>query len=225
PQVQNIVFVRGFSFFGQGQAHAMSFVTLRPWDERPGEENSALALVDRAMGALSRVKEAMVFALNPPAIPGFGVASGFTFMLQDRAGQGRDALLAARDQLLGLAARSPVLAQVRPEAQEEAPQLRVNIDRIKARALGLSIADVNATLAISFGSAYANDFSREGRILRVLLQADAPYRMTPEDILSLEVRNELGEMVPFDAFTTVEWTAGAPELERYNGYPAATISG
>ena len=225
PQVLNVVFVRGFSFFGQGQSNAMSFVTLHPWEERPGARNSAGALVARATAALSRVKEAMVFVLNPPSIPSLGVAAGFTFKLQDRAGRGNEALLAARNQLLGLASRSPVLTQVRPEGQEDAPQLRVLIDRITARALGLSIGDVNDTLSITFGSAYANDFSRGGRILQVLLQADAPFRMTPKDVLDLKVRNSQGEMVPFGAFTSVEWTAGPPQLERYNGYPSMTISG
>lgn len=225
PQTKNVVFVRGFSFFGQGQSNAMAFVSLHPWEERKGEENSAGSLVDRATRVLFAIQQAMVFTLNPPSIPELGVASGFTFKLQDRAGQERQALIDARNQLLGAASQSPVLTAVRPEGQEDAPQLRVLIDRIKARALGLSIGDVNATLAIAFGSAYANDFSREGRVLRVLLQADAPYRMTPADILDLRVRNAQGEMVPFGAFTTVEWTAGAPQLDRYNGYPAMTISG
>ncbi|HYG25854.1 MAG TPA: efflux RND transporter permease subunit, partial [Caulobacteraceae bacterium] len=225
PQIRSVIFIRGFSFFGQGQANAMSFATLLPWDERPGEENSAQALVARATGALARIREAMVFALNPPAIQGLGVASGFTFKLQDRGGQGGEALLQARNQLLGLASQSPLLVGVRPEGQADAPQLRVQIDRIAARAMGLAIRDVNATLAIMFGSAYANDFSRDGRILRVLLAADAPYRMTPQDVLDLQVRNDQGQMVPFGAFTTVEWTAGTPQVERYNGYPAMTISG
>jgi multidrug efflux pump len=225
PQIRNVVFIRGFSFFGQGQANAMAFTTLRPWDERPGEENSAQTLVARATATFAGIKEALVFALNPPAIQGLGVASGFTFKLQDRAGQGQEALLQARNQLLGLASQSPLLVAVRPEGQADAPQLRVQIDRIAARAMGLAIRDVNATLAIMFGSAYANDFSRDGRILRVLLSADAPYRMTPQDVLDLQVRNDQGQMVPFGAFTTVEWTAGTPQVERYNGYPAMTISG
>jgi multidrug efflux pump len=225
PQTRSIVFVRGFSFFGQGQSNAMAFVSLQPWDERPGEENNALTLVGRANAALSQVKQAMIFTLNPPSIPALGVAAGFTFKLQDRAGLGQQALVQARNRLLAAASQSPVLTAVRPEGQADSPQLRVLIDRIKARALGLSIADVNATLAIAFASSYANDFSREGRILRVLLQADAPYRMTPEDILALRVRNAQGEMVPFGAFTTTEWTAGPPQMERYNGYPAMTISG
>jgi multidrug efflux pump len=225
PQVDAITIVRGFSFFGQGQSNALSFVTLKPWGERSGEENNALTIVAKANAAWQNIRQAFVFSLNPPSIPSLGVASGFTFKLQDRAGRGSAALLQARNQLLGAAAQSSLLTAVRPEGQADSPQLRVLIDRIKARALGLSIADVNATLAISFASSYANDFSREGRILRVLLQADAPLRMTPDDVLNLRVRNALGEMVPFGAFTSVEWTAGPPQLERYNGYPAMTVSG
>jgi len=225
PQVKNMVFVRGFSFFGQGQNNAMGFISLHPWDERKGKDNSADTLAGKALGALMQIKEAMVFTLNPPSIPELGTASGFTFKLEDRGGNGATALLQARNEMLGLAGQSQVLAGVRPEGQEDAPQLRVDIDRIKARALGLSVGDVNATLAIAFGSAYANDFTRDGRVLRVLLQADAAYRMTPQDVLDLKVRNAQGEMVPFGAFTGVEWTAGPPQLQRYNGYPAMTISG
>jgi multidrug efflux pump len=225
PQVQNILFVRGFSFFGQGQSNAMAFVRLHPWDERPGEENSAQALVAKASAALAGIKEAIAFTLNPPAIQGLGVASGFTFQLQDRAGLGNAALLEARNQLIGLASQSPVLTAVRAEAQADAPQLRVEVDRIAARALGLAVGDINSTLAIAFGSAYANDFSREGRILRVLISADAPFRMTPQDVLDLKVRNGQGVMVPFGSFTTVGWTAGPPQLDRYNAYPSTTVSG
>ncbi|MFN3580766.1 MAG: multidrug efflux RND transporter permease subunit [Pseudomonas sp.] len=225
PQVDNVVFVHGFSFFGQGQAHAISFVSLLPWDERPGVENSAQTLVQRAMGRLMQIKEASVFVLNPPAIPALGVAGGFTFKLQDRSGAGPEALIAARNQLLGAASQSDLLVGVRPEGEEAAPRLRVDVDRIKARALGLSISDINSTLSITFGSAYANDFTREGRIHRVMIQADADFRMTPTDVLNLKVRNADGDIVPFGAFTSVTWTAGPPQLQRYNGYPATTISG
>ena len=225
PQVANVVLVRGFSFFGQGQANAIMFTPLTHWDERKGEENSAAGIAGRAMGAFSQIKEGFVFSLSPPSIPELGTASGFTFKLQDRGGNGRQALLDARNQMLGGASQSKLLANVRPEGQEDAPVLKVDIDRIKARALGLSIGDVNTTLAITFGSAYANDFTRDGRVLRVLLQADAESRMTPEDVLHLKVRSSTGEMVPFGAFSTSEWSAEAPQLQRYNGYPAMTISG
>lgn len=225
PQVANIVLVNGFSFFGQGQANAIMFTPLKPWDERKGEGDSADAIAGKAMGTLMGIKEAFAFSLSPPSIPELGTSSGFTFKLQDRGGNSREALVAARNQMLGGAMQSKLLANVRPEGQEDAPVLKVDIDRIQARALGLSIGDVNATLAISFGSAYANDFTREGRVLRVLLQADAASRMTPQDVLDLRVRSANGGMVPFGSFSTAEWSAEAPQLQRYNGYPAMTISG
>jgi multidrug efflux pump len=225
PQVEHYILVRGFSFFGQGQSAAIMFVILKPWEERPGKANSVDTLIGKAMGALSQVKQAMIFAVNQPPIPELGNASGFAMRLQDRGGLGHAALMQAQGQLLGLAAKSEVLLGVRPEGMEDSPQLRVLIDRVKARALGLSIGDVNATLSIAFGTAYANDFNHDGRVLQVLLQADAPYRMTPEDVLDLRVRNDKGQMVPFGAFTTAEWTSGPPQLQRYNGYPALSISG
>ncbi|GGE79891.1 efflux RND transporter permease subunit [Sphingomonas prati] len=225
PQVANVIAVRGFSFFGQGQSTAMVFAPLKPWEDRPGVENSAATLAGKALGALSTVKQAIIFTLTPPPIQQLGNATGFSFRLQARGGQSEEELTAARNQLLGMASQSPVLANVRPEGMEPAPQLKVNIDRVRARALGLSIGDVNTTLSIAAGSAYANDFNRDGRVLRVYLQADAPYRMTPADILNLRVRNAAGDMVPFGAFTTATWTVGPPQLQRYNGYPSASISG
>src|SRR5690606_37220015 len=224
PSVASTALVRGFSFFGQGQSNAMMFITLEPWDERD-EDGSASALIGQAGAALAAIKEAMVFPLNPPPIPELGQAGGFAFVLQDRAGQGHDALVDARNRLLGAASQSPLLTQVRPEGQPDAPQLRVAIDRITARALGLSIPDVNQTLSIAMGSAYANDFTYGGRVLRVLVEAAAPHRMTPQDVLDLEVRNDTGSMVPFGSFTTVGWTSGPTELQRYNGYPSLTIAG
>jgi multidrug efflux pump len=225
PQVADTVAVRGFSFFGQGQSAAIVFAPLHPWDERPGDENSAQTLAGKAFGALMQVKEAMVFTLSPPPIQSLGNATGFSFRLQARGGQSAEELSNARNALLGMASQSNVLANVRPEGQEPAPQLLVNIDRVRARALGLSIGDVNATLSIAAGSAYANDFNLEGRVRRVYLQADAPYRMTPDDILNLRVRNSDGQMVPFGAFTTATWSAGPPQLARYNAYPSESISG
>jgi multidrug efflux pump len=225
PQVDKVVAVLGFSFFGSGQNAAIMFVSLKPWEERKGAENSAQAIAGRAMGAFSQFNDAMVFVLNPPAISELGNASGFALRLQDRSGQGYRALLDARNQLLGMAARDPAVAGVRPEGLEDSPQVKVEVDRIRARALGVAIADINNTLSIAFGSAYANDFNREGRVLRVLLQAEPEQRMTPEDILELRVRNDQGNMVPFSAFTTAEWSAGPPQLQRYNGFPAMAISG
>ena len=225
PQVANTVAIRGFSFFGQGQSAALVFAPMHPWDERPGVENSAQTLAGKAFAALGQVKEAMIFTLSPPPIQSLGNATGFSFRLQAREGQSAEELSNARNALLGLAAQSSVIANVRPEGQEPAPQLVVNIDRVRARALGLSIGDVNATLSISAGSAYANDFNLEGRVRRVYLQADAPFRMTPDDILNLRVRNADGQMVPFGAFTTATWSAGPPQLARYNAYPSEAISG
>lgn len=224
-EIENLVVIRGFSFFGQGQSNALALGTLKPWEDRKGAEHKAQSVVQKAMVEFSTIKDAFVFAINPPPIPELGTASGFSFKLQDRGGAGYDALINARNQLLGAASQSKVLAGVRPDEPGTAPQLRVDIDRIKARALGLSIGDVNNTLAIAFGSAYANDFNRDGRVLQVLLQADSSYRMTPQDVLDLRVRNTDGAMVPFGAFTRVEWTAGPQQLGRYNGYPALTISG
>ncbi|ARS28176.1 efflux RND transporter permease subunit [Sphingomonas sp. KC8] len=225
PQVEHYVLIRGFSFFGQGQNAAMMFVVLKDWKDRKAKEDGIEAFVGRAFGALMQAKDALIFTINPPPIRELGNASGFTFMLQDRSALGHEALVEARNMMLGLASQSPLLTGVRPEGQEDAPQLKVEIDRVKARALGLSIGDVNATLSIAFGSAYANDFTHDGRILKVMLQADARARMTPADVLNLRVRNAAGQMVPFGAFTTAEWTSGSPQLQRYNGYPAMTISG
>ena len=225
PQVKEVISVLGFSFFGSGQNAAIMFVPLKPWDERKGAENSASALAGKAMGALSGSQHAMMFALSPPAIQELGNSSGFNLRLQDRAGLGYQKLLDARNQLLGMASQSKAVVGVRPEGLEESPQLKVTIDRIKARSLGLGIQDINNTLSIGFGSAYANDFSREGRVLRVVLQADAAQRMSPEDLLQLRVPNATGQMVPFSSFTTAQWTAASPQLQRYNGFSSMTISG
>ncbi|MCP3726295.1 multidrug efflux RND transporter permease subunit [Paraburkholderia sp. CNPSo 3272] len=225
PQVRNIASVTGFSFFGQGQSAAMSFVDLKPWSERPGADNSAGALVARANAAFRNIPQALVFALDPPAIPALGNASGFTMKILDRSGVGGAALQQASARMLAEAARSPLLVGVRPDGLPPAPQLYVDIDRVKARALGLQIGQVNSALALAFGSNYVNDFVYEGNVLRVLMQADADQRMRPEDIGALRLRNNVGEMVPFSAFTSVHWSAGPQQVERYNGFPSATISG
>jgi multidrug efflux pump len=225
PQVRNVVSVVGFSFFGQGQSAGTSFVDLKPWGERSGAENGADALVGRLNGFVQSIPGAVIFALSPPPIQSLGNATGFTMKIQDRAGGDPMALQGLAMQILGRASQSPVLAGVRPEGLPPAPELFVDIDRIRARAQGLAIADVNQTLAIAFGSAYANDFVRGGDVLRVYLQAEAAQRMRPEDVLALRVRNDRGQMVPFASFTTVRWMSGQQQLSRYNGYPAATISG
>ncbi|MEX3678056.1 multidrug efflux RND transporter permease subunit [Paraburkholderia sp. BR14320] len=225
PQVRNVASVTGFSFFGQGQSAALSFVDLKPWDERSGEENSASALVRRANAAFRQIPEAIIFALDPPPIPSLGTATGFTMKIQDRSGVGGEALQQAAQRMMIDASQSPLLAGVRAEGMPEAPQLYVEIDRVKARALGLQIGQVNQALALTFGSNYVNDFVFEGNVLRVLLQADAEQRMRAEDVSALRLRNNRGEMVPFSAFSHVRWISGPQQLERYNGFPSATLSG
>ena len=224
-EVADLVVVRGFSFFGQGQNNAIMFSSFEPWGERTGKGSSAGEMLADATGRFSQIDGALAFVIQPPAIQSLGEASGFTLKLQDRGGLGREALTAARDQLLGMASQSPMIANLRPEDQGPSPEVEIDIDRVQARALGLSLSDVNAALSITFGSAYANDFNRDGRVLQVLVQADAPYRMTPEDVLALRIPNAEGELVPFSAFASADWSASPASLSRYNGYPAMTLSG
>ncbi|NMM38416.1 MAG: efflux RND transporter permease subunit [Glaciimonas sp.] len=224
PGIAHIVAVTGFSFAGNGQNTALAFTPLKNWSER-GPEDSADAIARRAMGALSKIKDAIVFPVNPPPIAELGNATGFTFRLQDRSGAGHLALIAARNQLLGLASQSKVLAGVRPEGLEDAPQFELDIDRDKANALGVTFADINSVLSTSLGSSYINDFPNDGRQQRVIVQADAPQRLQPEDLGKLHARNAQGAMVPFSAFTTSHWLTGPVQLIRYNGYPAMKISG
>jgi multidrug efflux pump len=225
PEVESMVGVLGFSFSGQGQNAALAFVTLKPWDEREGPGQSAQALAGRAFGALAGIRDAFIFPLSPPPIPELGQASGFNLRLQDRAGQGHEALVAARNQLLGMARQSPVLTQVRPDGLEDAPQLQLEIDRDKAAALGVGFDAINATLATSLGSSYVNDFPSRGRLQRVVVQADAPARMQPEDLLNLSAPSSRGGLVPMSAFASTKWVVGPMQTVRYNGYPAMRIGG
>ncbi|MCX8475347.1 MAG: multidrug efflux RND transporter permease subunit [Sphingomonas sp.] len=225
PEVRNVVSVIGFSFFGQGQSAGMSFVDLKPWGERSGAAHSADALVQRSNAAFSRIPQGMVFALSPPPIQALGNATGFSMKIEDRGAAGSEALQQASMAMMAAAAQSKILAGVRPEGMPPAPQLSLQIDRIKARAMGLQIGQVNQALSIAFGSAYVNDFVHDGNILRVFLQADASQRMRPEDVAALRIRNDSGQMVPFSAFSTMRWTSGPQQLERYNGFPSATLSG
>ncbi|HJV75064.1 MAG TPA: efflux RND transporter permease subunit [Noviherbaspirillum sp.] len=224
PAVANVIAIAGFSFSGSGQNAGLVFTPLKDWSER-GKDNSADAIAGRAFGAFSQIKDAIVFPLSPPPIMELGNATGFTMRLQDRSGLGHDALLAARNQLLGLAAQSKIVAGVRPEGLEDTPQLQLNIDRDKANALGVSFADINSTMSTALGSSYINDFPNQGRQQRVIVQADAPKRVQPEDLQKLYVRNAKGDMVPFSSFTTSEWIVAPVQLFRYNGYPAMKISG
>ncbi|HJV50992.1 MAG TPA: efflux RND transporter permease subunit [Noviherbaspirillum sp.] len=222
--IQHTVAVTGFSFSGSGQNAGLVFTPLKDWSER-GKGESATEIAGRAFGALSQIRDAIIFPVNPPPIRELGNATGFTFRLQDRGGLGHEALLAARNQLLGMAAKNPALQGVRPEGLEDTPQLELRIDRDKANALGVTFADINSTLSNAFGSAYLNDFPSAGRQQRVILQADSPERMQPQDLLNLYVRNTQGTMVPFSAFASTKWDTGPVQLVRYNGYPAMKISG
>ncbi len=224
PGVEHVIAVLGFSFSGRGQNAGLAFTPLKDWKLRDAD-NSASAIAARAMGELSKIRDAIIFPVNPPPIRELGNATGFTFRLQDRGGHGQAALLAARNQLLGLAAKSTVLKGVRPEGLEDTPQLQLSIDRDKAGALGLSFADINTTLSTAIGTSYVNDFPNQGRQQRVIVQVDAPQRLRPEDLMRLYVRNNKGAMVPFSAFTSSRWIVGPVQLVRFNGYPAYRISG
>jgi HAE1 family hydrophobic/amphiphilic exporter-1/multidrug efflux pump len=223
--IESVMSIAGFSFASRGQNTGVAFVRLRPWDERKGDRLKASAVVARAMRAFSTVKEANVFFFTPPAVSELGNANGFELQLQDRAGLGHDALMAARNQLLELAQKDPRLAKVRPAGLEDTAQYKIDVDQQKAAALGIPLADVNATIASTWGVSYVNDFIDKGRTKRVYLQADAPFRMQPDDLARWYVRQRGGEMVPFSAFATGRWTMGSPKLERFNGLSAVAIQG
>lgn len=223
--VRAVFTVTGFSFAGQGQNMALGFVNLHHWDKRTEDSQHVQAIAGRAMGAFSQLRDAMAFAFSPPAVTELGTSTGFNVYLQDRAGLGHDALLEARNMLLGMSAQDPRLSAVRPNGQEDTPQFKVNVDLAKAGALGLSQADINSTLSTAWGGTYVNDFIDRGRVKRVYVQGEASSRMNPEDIGKWYVRNDKGEMVSFSSFASTEWTYGSPRLERFNGFPAMEIQG
>tara|TARA_R110002153_G_scaffold14952_11_gene53848 strand:- start:1428 stop:4568 length:3141 start_codon:yes stop_codon:yes gene_type:complete len=223
--VQAMFSVVGFSFQGSGQNNGMAFLRLKDWDERPGAEQSVQAVAARAMGALSQLKEASVFAFIPPPIAELGNATGFTFELQDLSGQGHQALMAARNELLGMAEQDSRLVGVRPNGLGDTTQFKINIDQQKAMALGLSIADVNQVFTTAWASTYVNDFVDGNRVKKVFVQADAPYRMMPEDIKDWYVRNDENKMVSLSAISTFGLVSGSPKLERYNGVSSVEILG
>ncbi|OQP83808.1 multidrug efflux RND transporter permease subunit [Rhizobium rhizosphaerae] len=224
PGVSRIVAINGFSFFGAGQNAGLAFVTLKDWGER-GPQDAAQAIAGRATMAMSQIKDAISFALSPPPIQGLGTTGGFSFRLQDRAGLGTAALAQARDQLLGLAAKSPILAGVRVEGMPDAAQAVITIDREKANTFGVTFADINATISTNLGSTYVNDFPNAGRMQRVTVQADQNQRMQTADLLNLNVRNANGGMVPISSFATVDWIKSTTQIVGYNGYPSMRISG
>ncbi|CAN7519341.1 MULTISPECIES: efflux RND transporter permease subunit [Ensifer] len=224
PAVERIIAINGFSFFGTGQNAALAFVTLKDWKERDAD-NAAQSIAMRATMAMSQIKDAISFALSPPAIQGLGTTGGFSFRLQDRGGLGEAALSQARDQLLGLAAQSKIVTGVRFEGMPDAAQVSVAIDREKANTFGVTFADINSTISTNLGSSYVNDFPNAGRMQRVTVQADEGQRMQTADLLNLNVRNANGGMVPLSAFATVEWVKASTQTIGYNGYPSVRISG
>ncbi|ELY5853758.1 multidrug efflux RND transporter permease subunit AcrB [Cronobacter malonaticus] len=224
--VNSVFTVNGFGFSGRGQNTGLAFVSLKNWDERPGAENKVPAITGRAMGRFSQIKDAMVFAFNLPAIVELGTATGFDFELIDQGNLGHDKLTQARNQLLGEAAKHPdLLSQVRPNGLEDTPQFKIDIDQEKAQALGVSISDINTTLASAWGGSYVNDFIDRGRVKKVYVMSQAQYRMLPSDINNWYVRGANGQMVPFSAFSSSHWEYGSPRLERYNGLPSMQIQG
>jgi multidrug efflux pump len=223
--VASVFAVAGFSFSGNGQNTGIAFVRMKDWADRPGVANRVSSIVGRAMGSFSQIKDAMVFAFAPPAVLELGNASGFDLQLQDIGGVGHDALMAARNQMLGMASQSKVLVGVRPNGQEDTPQYKITVDQQKAIALGLTVSDVNSVLSTAWGSAYVNDFVDRGRVKKVYLQGAAEARMTPEDLNKWFVRNNSGQMVPFSSFSAGEWIYASPRLERYNGLPSTEILG
>ncbi|EPC0894897.1 efflux RND transporter permease subunit [Citrobacter freundii] len=224
--VESVFTVNGFSFSGQGQNSGLAFVSLKPWNERSGEENSVEAVIARATRAFSQIRDGLVFPFNMPAIVELGTATGFDFELIDQGGLGHTALTQARNQLLGMVAKHPdLLVRVRPNGLEDTPQFKLDVDQEKAQALGVSLSDINETISVSLGGYYVNDFIDRGRVKKVYVQGDAKYRMLPADINNLYIRSSNGEMVPFSAFSASHWIYGSPRLERYNGMPSMEILG
>ncbi|ECK4135695.1 efflux RND transporter permease subunit [Salmonella enterica] len=224
--VESVFTVNGFSFSGQGQNSGMAFISLKPWEERNGEENSVEAVIARATRAFSQIRDGLVFPFNMPAIVELGTATGFDFELIDQGGLGHDALTKARNQLLGMVAKHPdLLVRVRPNGLEDTPQFKLDVDQEKAQALGVSLSDINETISAALGGYYVNDFIDRGRVKKVYVQADAQFRMLPGDINNLYVRSANGEMVPFSTFSSARWIYGSPRLERYNGMPSMELLG
>ncbi|MFZ2633850.1 MAG: efflux RND transporter permease subunit [Desulfosalsimonadaceae bacterium] len=223
--VESVMSIPGVSFGGQGQNMALGFVKLREWELRQRPDLKVKAVAGRAMASFSKINEAMVFAFPPPPVIELGMASGFDFQLQDRGGMGHEKLMAARNQLLGMAMQDPRLVRVRPNGMEDVAEYFVDVDWDKAGALGVPISSIHNTISAAFGSAYVNDFIQAGRVKKVYAQVDAPYRMLPPDLEKLYVRNSVGKMAPFSSFASGRWSMGSPKLERYNAFPSINIWG
>ncbi len=224
-ETESIITVAGFSFNGRGQNSALSFIRLKDWKERPGDEHKTPAIIHRSFGAFARIKDAIIFPINLPPIPELGTSSGFDLQLEDQSGLGHEKLMAARDQLMALAAKNPNVAAVRMQGLEDASQLKIHIQKDKASAMGVSLADINTALQANMGSFYVNNFVNGNRVQRVIVQLEAPYRMLPDDIGKIYVRNHQGQMVSLAELIELEWTYGSPQLQRYNGFPAIEIVG
>ena len=223
--VDSLITVAGFSFAGRGQNMGLAFVRLKDWKLRKTPDLKAKAVAGRAMGEFSKIRDGLAFAFSPPAVIELGQANGFDLQLQDRGGLGHEKLMEARNQLLGMAMKNPKLVAVRPNGQDDSPQFKLEIDDVRAGALGVPLADANSILATAWGGSYVNDFIQNDRVKKVYLQGEAPSRMLPDDINSWYVRNNKGEMVPFSAFASARWQYGSPRLERYNGIPSVEIMG
>jgi HAE1 family hydrophobic/amphiphilic exporter-1 len=223
--VDSCMTVAGSGFSLRAQTNGMVFVKLKDWHLRKRSDLRVKAIAERATKAFSQIRNAMVFAFPPPPVIELGMATGFDFQLLDRGGLGHEKLMAARNQLLGMASKDKRLTKVRPNGMEDVPQYHIDVDWGKAGALGVPIASIHNTISDAFGSAYVNNFIQGGRVKRVYAQADAPYRMLPKDIERLYVRNTTGKMVPFSSFASGKWTSGSPRLERFNGFPSMSIWG
>jgi len=225
PEVDKLITVAGFSFNGRGQNSALSFIRLKDWSKRPGDVHKAPAIIRRAFGAFSQIKDAIIYPVNLPPIPELGTSSGFDLQLEDQSSLGHQKLMDASHQLMGLAAKDPNVAGVRMQGLEDAAQLKINIDENKASALGVSLGDINIALQANFGSFYVNNFVHGNRVQRVIVELDAPFRMLPSDINKVYVRNSHGNMVALSSLVNLEWTYGSPQLQRYNGFPSVEIVG
>ncbi len=224
--VDSVLTVNGYSFSGQGQNSGMAFISLKPWEQRPGKENGVGGIVERASKAFGKISDGLVFPFNLPAIIELGTATGFDFELIDQANLGHEALTSARNRLLAeVQKHSDQVVRVRPNGLEDTPQFKLEVDIEKAQALGIDLSDINQTISTALGGTYVNDFIDHGRVKKVYVQADAQYRMLPGDVNNLYVRSSSGEMTPFSAFTTSHWVYGSPRLERYNGLPSMEILG
>jgi HAE1 family hydrophobic/amphiphilic exporter-1 len=223
--MESVFSLTGFSFSGRSQNNGMVFARLKDWDLRDRQELKAPNIAFRATMAFANIRNALVYAFTPPAVVELGMARGFDFQLLDRGGLGHQALMDAQNQLLGIIAKDPRVTKVRPNSRDDVPEYRIDVNWEKAGALGVPIASINTTLSAAFGSDYVNDFTQGGRVKRVYIQADAPYRMLPSDLEKIYVRNTVGLMVPFSSFASGHWTSGSPQLNRFNGFPSINIWG